>query len=343
MPRTPGTAPPPNARRCLSDTGFGAAAHPPRPTGRRAILAGLALGAFAPGCTAQAEPATPFAIEAPAGVLRPLGGLMLDPQAFAGGGLSGLHLDPELRLTAVSDRSRWAQGRLVMEGDRPVGVTDLRSGTLRDGAGGNLPRGGHAGDSEALARAPDGTWLIAFERWHRIRAYRRLDAPGTFVEAPPGIERAPRNGGLESLTVLSDGRWLAIAEDLAPDGQDALRMAWIGGPGIWRPLSYRPAADFVPTDAAGLPDGGALVLERRFSLLRGFAGRLVRVPPTQLRPGAVMEGTEILRLSAPLPTDNWEGVAVTRWRDRTLVALVSDDNTSPLQRSMLLLFELRAD
>ena len=255
--------------------------------------------------------------------------------------MSGLHLDPDLRLTAISDRARWVTGRLVMEGDRPVGVAEIRTGALRDGAGTALPRGGHGGDSEAIARLPDGTWLVAFERWHRIRAYRRLDGPGTFVEAPPGIDRAPQNGGLESLAVLADGRWFAIAEELAPEGTPELRMAWLGGPGRWQALRYRPAPGFVPTDAAPMPDGGALVLERRFSLFGGFAGRLVRIAPAALRAGVVVEGTEILRLSSPLPTDNWEGVTVTRWQGRTLVALLSDDNQSPFQRSLLLLFEMR--
>ena len=98
-----------------------------------------------------------------------------------------------------------------------------------------------------------------------------------------------------------------------------------------------------PTDAAGLPDGGALVVERRFTLLGGFSGRVTRVAPGALRPGSVIEPTEILRLAPPLPVDNWEGIAVARWQGRTLVALVSDDNTSILQRSMLMLFELQAE
>lgn len=312
-------------------------------TGRRAVLGGLALAALAPGSVARAEPASPFAIEAPDGPLRPLGGLLLDPRVFAGGGLSGLYLEPDLRLTAISDRARWVTGRLVLEGDRPIGIADIRSGPLRDGAGAPLPRGGQGGDSESLARLPDGTWLVGFERWHRIRAYRGLDSPGEFFEAPPGIERAPRNGGLEALTVLADGRILAIAEDLAPDGQDALRMAWLGGPGRWQALSYRPASGHLPTDAAALPDGGALVVERRFTLLGGFSGRVTRIPANALRPGVVVEPTDILRLASPLPVDNWEGIAVTRWQGRILVALVSDDNTSILQRSMLMLFELRAE
>jgi hypothetical protein len=44
---------------------------------------------------------------------------------------------------------------------------------------------------------------------------------------------------------------------------------------------------------------------------------------------------------AALPAENWEGIAVTRFGDQTLVALISDDNESVLQRSLLLLFAWR--
>ena len=307
---------------------------------RRVLLGTLTLALLASSRAARAEIATPFALEPLDGALRPLGGLVLDREAFAGGGLSGLHLDSDLRLTAITDRGQWVTARLLMEDDRPIGVADLRTGPLRDGAGVPLPRG-QGSDAEALARLADGTWLVAFERWHRIRAYRRLDGPGSFVEAPPGIELAPRNGGLESLTVLADGRWLAIAENPLQGEEPGLRAAWLGGPGRWTRLAYRPTPGFDPTDAAALPDGGALVLERRFSLWGGFTGRIVRLSPASMSAGGVLEGSELLRLGPPLPSDNWEGIAVPRWQGRLLVAVVSDDNQSPLQRSLLLLFELR--
>jgi len=127
-----------------------------------------------------------------------------------------------------------------------------------------------------------------------------------------------------------------------PGGSDPrLRRAWIGGPGAWRPVFYRAAEDFDPADAAALPDGGALILERRFSLLSGFGGRVVRLAAAQLRearPTSVLEGQEILSLSSPLPTENYEALAVARHRGRTLLAVLADDNENMLQRSLLLLF-----
>ncbi len=44
---------------------------------------------------------------------------------------------------------------------------------------------------------------------------------------------------------------------------------------------------------------------------------------------------------ACLPAENWEGVAVARYGEQTLVALISDDHESVLQRSLLLLFAWR--
>jgi hypothetical protein len=277
--------------------------------------------------------------------LEPLGGLVLDTGVIGFGGLSALHLDADLRLTAVSDLARWMTARLVLRDGRPEALAELRTGVLRDGAGRPLPRG-YTGDSESLARLPDGGWLVGFERWHRIRAYRDLDAAGSYVQAPSGLELSPANGGLESLAVLADGQWLAIAESSAPAQPQATRPAWLGGPGRWRPVLYQPGEGFSPADAAPLPDGGALVLERSFSLFGGFGGRLVRLSAAQLRdpaPGAVLVGEELLRLAAPLPVDNFEGVSAARIGGRTLVALVSDDNQNPLQRSLLLLFALADD
>ena len=47
------------------------------------------------------------------------------------------------------------------------------------------------------------------------RLFVQLDA-GQPIEAPPGIEESPGNGGLEGLAVLADGRLLALGESLPP-------------------------------------------------------------------------------------------------------------------------------
>jgi hypothetical protein len=316
---------------------------------RRGLLAALALGACVPGGTgfAQGAATRPLTLEPlpPGSRLEAFGGLVVDSAAMGFGGLSALHVGADLRLTAVSDLAHWVTARLVLRDGRLAGLAEVRTGPLRDGAGQPLARG-YGGDAEALARLPDGTWLVGFERWHRIRAYRDINGPGRYVPAPPGLELAPGNGGLESLAVLADGRWLAIAEQLPPPDQPLLRRGWLGGPGNWMPLAYRPTEGFHPADAAPLPDGGALVLERRFTIFTGFTGRLVRLTARHLREataGSVLEGEEILRLDTPLPRDNFEGISVFEAGGRTLVALASDDNENMLQRTLLLLFALVDD
>ncbi len=318
--------------------------------GSAAALAVVSCGAGGDGAREGAQegprawsvPAKPIAVPAlPDGHrLELLGALELDNGAIGFGGFSGLHLDDDLRLTAVSDLARWMTARLVLRDGKPAGLADLRTGRLRDGSGQPLARG-YGGDAEGLARLPDGSWLVSFERWHRLRAFRGFQGPGSYVEAPPGLDRAPLNGGVEALAVLADGTWLLVTETM-PGGPDPrLRRAWLGGPGAWKAVAYHAAENFDPADAAALPGGGAVVLERRFSLFGGFGGRVVRLTAAQLRraePGAVLEGEEILRLSPPLPTENYEAIASARHGGRTLLAVLADDNENMLQRSLLLVF-----
>ncbi|WP_230165869.1 esterase-like activity of phytase family protein [Roseomonas sp. CECT 9278] len=278
------------------------------------------------------------------GRLRSLGGFEIDAARIGAANLSGIHLDDDLVATMVDDRGRWAQARIELHDGRAHRLLPIAAGPLRDGAGRPLPRGRSA-DAESITRLPDGTWLVGYERWHRIRAYRQLDGPGAYVDAPPGLDRAPINGGLEGLTLLADGRLLALTEELPAPGQPALRQGWIGRPGRWMPVAWQPEPGFVPTDVAGLPDGGALVLERRFTWLTGFAARVAVLPAAMLRAareGSVLRGETVLRLDGdPLPAENWEGVAAARHGGRTIVALVADDNGSAIQRSLMLLFEWR--
>ena len=77
-------------------------------------------------------------------------------------------------------------------------------------------------------------------------------------------------------------------------------------------------------------------------LRRGVRCRIMLVEP-RLVSGGTVRGEELARLSSPYAVDNLEGMAATRGpRGETLLWLMSDDNFNPLQRNMLLLFELTA-
>ena len=55
----------------------------------------------------------------------------------------------------------------------------------------------------------------------------------------------------------------------------------------------------------------------------------------------MLQGREIAELRAPLTLDNFEGIAVHQLSDGTnRLTLISDDNFSPLQRTLILQFDL---
>jgi hypothetical protein len=269
-----------------------------------------------------------------AAMLEPLGEIQPD---LGSGGWSGLEMDGALACTAISDRGRWARFTLRLDAAlRPTGIDGLRHGPLRDGGGRPLVPG-WAGDAESLARLPDGRFVVGFERWHRLRAYADFDGPGLPFAAPPGLEKAPLNAGLEALATLPDGRLIGIAEGLSPPGRAELRQAWIGGPGRWQDAAWEPSGPGLdPTEVRALPDGGLLVLERGFSVFTGFRGAISLVPAAAVAPGAVLRGRRLLLLDA----DNWEAMAVARHGEALLVAVMTDDNEMWWQRSRLALYRL---
>ncbi len=58
--------------------------------------------------------------------------------------------------------------------------------------------------------------------------------------------------------------------------------------------------------------------------------------------GARLKGEELGRFAPPYPIDNMEGIAAWRTPEgATRILLLSDDNFNPLQRTLLLLFELK--
>jgi len=60
-----------------------------------------------------------------------------------------------------------------------------------------------------------------------------------------------------------------------------------------------------------------------------------------LKPGKLIEGEVLLEANDSLNIDNMEGIAVHRSSaGETILTLISDDNFSPLQRTLLMQFAL---
>ncbi|MGI9387196.1 MAG: esterase-like activity of phytase family protein [Methyloligellaceae bacterium] len=272
------------------------------------------------------------------------GGLVIRHSDDRFGGLSGLHMSADgNRMTAVTDRGSWVTARLHYRGGDLAGLSDLAILPILGENGRAV--GWRSSDAESIAPDGNGGFFIAFERHHRFSRYADRDrgalrALPTKTFAPKSKWRQPTNGGYEGLTRLCDGRLLAIAETARP-GSDVMR-AWIGKDGKWRRLSYTMTGKFRPTGAATLPDCSVVVLERRFNFIDGLAIRLVRLPAASIQPGAKLRGREIARLGPTLTIDNMEGIAARRGaHGETLLYLVSDDNFTVLQRTLLHMFELQ--
>lgn len=259
------------------------------------------------------------------GELELVAALALDSSDRRFGGLSGLLVEGD-RLTAVSDRASLWTARLRRDANGVLAGLD----GWRAEAIGPVDRVGGL-DVESLSRLPDGSLVATAEGPARpVVLEGRLPPSLRLLEAT--FADLPFNEGIEALATLPDGRLLALAEAAGDDGLH--RAAMFGDQGVVE-LRYSAPAGFAPTGADVLGDR-LVVVERRLSLLGGLEARLVAVDVAGLHDGAVVEGRELARLGPGNIAENFEGVAVEAVDGGVMIYVLSDDNFSPLQRTVLL-------
>jgi len=274
-------------------------------------------------------------------------GLVLT-SAFAGfGGLSGLRLDPKgEKFIALSDKGSWFTGRIVYSGRELKGLADVEAAPMLGPDRMPITARGWF-DSESLAL--DGT--LVYVGLERVNQVLRFDfskgftrAVGEVVPLPPAARKLPYNKGLEALVFVAKGRPLAgtliAISERGLDPQGNIIAFLIGGPSPGQ-FAVRRTGNFDISDAVLLPDGDLLILERKFSWLAGVGIRIRRIALTSIAPGAVVDGPSIFEADLGQEIDNMEGidVHVTAEGD-TVLTMVSDDNFSLLQRTLLLQFTL---
>jgi hypothetical protein len=244
-------------------------------------------------------------------------------------------------------------GVLEHDGNKPKGLRAVRIGPVLGAAGESL---GDSDDRDAEGVAlvegttAKGRALVSFERNHRI-AWLDVDAEGLspvrrYLSLPEELEDAKDNRGLEAVTMLHAGPYkgsvVAIAERLLDDSGNHTGWIWVKG----KPETFHFANGdgYDITDVAALPNGGVLVLERRFRVSEGVKTRLRLVRPEELHPGALVRGERLLDASLNQEIDNMEGLAVHAGADGAIIiTMISDDNFNrSLQRTVLLQFALDA-
>ncbi|MCG8440348.1 MAG: esterase-like activity of phytase family protein, partial [Caulobacterales bacterium] len=296
-----------------------------------------------------------------------LGGVRLSGDASFGG-LSGLSVDepagrrvaPDVAgrpagraytLTVVSDRGKALEIHAEIGGE----------GTLRRAVCSPLVSISSRtekrfSDAEGVTRfAPDPERrVISFEQEHRIEIAGAVGAGAPRMAEGPALGRTQslnHNLGLEALASLPSGTLLAGAESVSLFGRPhpVWRFALTGDPA--RPYADASGPAFSLTSSGigfGLvgfdatPRGDLLVLERFYM---EAVGNIITVGVV---PGEVAEHASdavvprtLARIdtSSAIPVDNFEGIAAGAAPDgRTLVWLVSDDNFSDRQQTLLYLF-----
>lgn len=281
------------------------------------------------------------------GALEFRGGLVLTSDDERFGGLSGLRFLSDNEFLAVNDRGRWLRARLLFEDGKPSGIGEATIAPMLDGKGGLLADG-RSLDTESIALAEGGDVLVGIERVHRVVRYdfakRGFAARASNVAAPGTLRDLPKNAGIEGLVFVPRDRPLggtivAFAER-ALDRNENLRAFLIGGPSPGE-FSVLRSDGFDITDAALIPGGDVLILERYFSWFGALAMRIRRIRLEEIRPGATVEGTILIHAGGGYEVDNMEGIAAQRGPDgETLITVVSDDNFFSLQRTLLLRFAL---
>ena len=272
------------------------------------------------------------------------GGLILKSPDPSFGGFSSLNVQPDgSHFLALSDQGNWLRGRIVYQGNHPDAIrhAEMAPALRADG------KVSGRWDTESMAR-DGGILYVGVERENQIvrfdYGHKGLRAPGTPIPIPPTLQDLPFNQGLEALVFVPKkrplgGTLIALSECGLNEAGDIMAFL-IGGPnpGVF----YVKRTDgYDISDASLLPGSDLLVLERQYSPSAGVSVRIRRIPLEQIVPGATVDGPTLMEARKGCVIDNMEALSVYRTpAGATVLTLLSDDNFSPVQQTILLQFTL---
>jgi len=314
-----------------------------RNTGVIVLTLGLAACMAAPGAQpGSRRDSGPIAITAVSVPLNPTDPSQssVGPFTYAGGlvltstqsdrfhELSDVEISGVDQLTAVGDGGIFVTARLLFDGAGSlIGVSDGLLTPLSGEDGAPFSNKEDA-DAEGLAVFPNGDRLVSFERHHRILLYPAAGGRPRAVPKPD-VEFGDANGGMEALAPDLD-----VAPDAYVVGAELDGQTW----------NCRISTACVAGLPAERPAGTSLVAIRKLPagrtayLFRGFDGHSHIV--LRVMQGRIVQAE--LDLAPPLTVDNIEGVAAVMGPGGVIrFYLLSDDNASSQQRTLLLAFDWR--
>lgn len=280
------------------------------------------------------------------GKLEYMGGLVLNSDNKDFGGISGIRLLNENQFIAITDKGEWLKAEIERDKGKLENITNARMARLRDVKGNKL-KGKKQADAEGIELEANG-FIISFERNHRAERFSfngdhlkakekkpifKLNDVGlSSNKGPEGIARAPTTSPLA-------GSLLAFPENAFND--DGNLIAYIFSENAREELGIKPSGGFSLTDADFLPNGDLFVLERRYSIFSGLGMRIRLFKSDTVQAASLLEGETIIEATGQYQIDNMEGLTVSQLPDgSTRIILISDDNFSKDQRTVLLEFRL---
>jgi hypothetical protein len=298
----------------------------------------------------QAAPIASFDTRDPSrtrfGALEFRGGLVLTSNYQAFGGISSLHMQPDgAHFLAVTDNGSWLRARIVYDNGRPAGLADAEMAPALGADGVPLASRGWF-DMESLAQK-DGQFYVGIERAEKIVrfdiAQDGLMARGEPISVPSDFKTFKFNKSLECLAASAKGAPLAgkliVVTERSLDAAGNHRAFLLDGDKVER-FTVKRSDDFDVSDCTVLGND-LLLLERSYSPLRGVAMRIRRIPLASLKESAVVDGPALVTADMGYQIDNMEGIGLHRTPEgETVLTLVSDDNFSVIQRTLLLQFAI---
>jgi len=249
------------------------------------------------------------------------------------GGLSGIAMtDDGMRVTVISDRGTMFIADVERDDGVITKVTVTDRHALQDWDGN--PPVQFLRNAEGFSVDPNGSLHVAYEGWARVWSYKDPDALPEWLHVWDRFWDLIGNSGFEALAQDDVGRLHVISEQAK---QGLFPVFIYNGEGWDEGISIPMFDDFRVSGADFGPDGALYLVERKFSLIRGFATRIRRV---EFGKDEITKDT--LLFDSPFgDMDNSEGIDL--WQDAdgaTIVTLLSDDNFSPLQKTLITEFEL---
>ena len=287
------------------------------------------------------------------GKLRYLGGLELESSNEHFGAISGVHsLENGKRIVAVSDTGYWFSWVLATSEDHILqSLSEAVYAPILDTKGSPHEFKWQA-DAESLTYREfnnKAEFLVAFEGNNRISSWvapisNAAKSSARIFESQLFPNNLQENRGLEALAVAPpkskiSGAIVALTEQGVNETDDMI--GWlINGPNPGR-FTVKRKHNFDITDAAFLQNGDLLILERRFHLLSGISMRIRQITGNTIEPGATLDGISLIEANWGYQIDNMEALDVhCSEDDKVFLTLMSDDNQSSIQRTLLLRFEL---